>query len=160
MPGRLTEDSIKRTAAAAGAAMANDFAWHKPRDPGPGSGDRLKAATALEACLSRIEPRVAQSFDADQLRALEVMLDLRQVRRHAVDFRRSFSLGSARYYAALFVGREHRNLIRRAEPRRRRTKAGGWIPWALLVLLGALYLVDHAETLGRAGTELLAYLQF
>ncbi len=157
MPGRLTEDRIKRTAAAAGAAMASDVAWQGTQDTG--GGDRLRAESALEACLSRVDPSVARSFDADQLRALEVMLDLRRIRRHAIDFRRSFSLGGARYYAALFMGREHRNLIRRAEPGKRRAKTGGWIPWALVILLGALYLVDHAETLGRAGTELLGFLQ-
>ena len=159
MPGRLTEDRMKRTAAAAGAAMASDVVWHGTQEPSAGGGDRLRAESALEACLSRVDPSVAQSFDADQLRALEVMLDLRRVRRHAVDVRRSFSMGGARYYAALFMGREHRNLIRRAEPGNRKAKTGGWIPWALVMLLGALYLVDHAETLGRAGTELLSFLQ-
>lgn len=102
-----SEDQISRSAAAARTAMAGSAGIaidHRPSTTGSNS--------LLESYLKRVNPQVAASFTPAQRDAIKSILGLRGLRRHALDFRRSFGLGRKRYYVVLLMGRENRSLGR------------------------------------------------
>ena len=92
--------------------MAGDLETNRAVSVQPGS---VRAPAALESCLSQIESRVAQSFSAEQLRALEIMLEQRRTKRHKLDLQTGFSWGGKRYYLSVFFGRDRRSLVRKPD---------------------------------------------
>lgn len=140
--------------------MAGDLVLSRPMQAPTSQGrGTVRAPAALEACLSQIDARVAQSFSAEQLRALEIMLEVRRTKRHKIDFRHSLSWGSKRYYVSLFFGRDRRNLVRKPDGpaylEADRAGSGlGWLAWLVLTL--PLVLCGLYVLMTLAGIELAA----
>lgn len=130
MPGRTSDEQIRRSAEAAREALAGDLATTETLGTSGGARDN----TALDNYLKRIDPQVAASFTAPQRQALKTILGLRAPTRHTVEVRRSFGLGRKRYYLVFLLGRDRRALARL---HRERTLSG---PAAALRYLGVILL--------------------
>jgi hypothetical protein len=86
------DEQIKRSAAAARAAMAGDLmALEEPAGATGKTARQDDSDQVLEHYFRRIDPRVA---------------------RHAVEVRRDFGLGLNRYYLVFLLGRDRRILAR------------------------------------------------
>ena len=66
----------------------------------------------IEHYFRRIDPRVAETFTAEQCEAIKTMFGARGIAKHAVEVRRSIPIGRGRFYLVLLLGRERRTLGR------------------------------------------------
>lgn len=102
-----TQDDIQSPALrAAGAAASLDR-------PAPQHGPAGQVRDAfLDHYFKRIDPRVADSFSAEQCEAIKTMFGARGITKHAVELRRSLPIGRGRFYMVLLIGRERRTFGR------------------------------------------------
>ena len=111
------------------------------RVPRAASGRAGESDRRLERALRLIDPVVAESFTAEQRRAIRTMLGLRGERRPLFEWRGGFGLTSGRYFLTLYGGRERRAARVRPRAGLRRLLSDSLPPVVMSVLLLALLFV-------------------
>jgi len=111
----------------------------------------------LDHYLKRIDSAVAQSFTTEQRGAIAQLLGSRGTAQHAVELRKTLTLGKRRFYLVFLMGRDRRGLTRYAsdekahplyETLQRLVTVAMWIfpGLALALVLSVLLGIDIAPS--------------
>jgi len=106
-----TQDEIQSASlrAAGSATLDRPALQQPPLSQDLASQDR---DAFLDHYFKRIDPKVAESFSAEQCEAIKTMFGARGIAQHSVEVRRSLPVGRGRYYLVLLIGRERRTFGR------------------------------------------------